>query len=145
MAKRYLPLASNCPPPPSPADVLYVTPVPDARGRTCSNCVLYSGRNRCSIHGPTVHVTPSMVCGYHVFGAPSAPVFEDIDYVLPELSGLVDAPPSGTRCGNCMYIEYDDERRADICMAVAQEAVPGQSWLPAKVDEFGCCSRWTHR
>lgn len=144
MSKKKLAVVMD---PPTPDEVLYVHAAGGA-GRMCLNCVLYDDMHEehpiCTIHGPSLDIEPDAVCGYHVLGEPAAPRFDEIDYVDPELSGLVHAPEQGTKCGNCVH--FFVEARVSYCGAVttgkSTQTSDGIAWEPAKVEVDGCCSRW---
>ncbi len=152
MSKPKLPVLADFPPPPTPADVLYVAPTGTGEGRLCRNCVLWdSGGGRCVIHRKSVRVNATMVCGYHIYGQPLASwvAFPGIQPVEAATSGLIQVAEPGTACGNCAAFESAGGRStAGMCLAVGEvvrgswAAKPG-SWRPAQVDAFGCCTRWT--
>jgi len=146
MAKPKLPVIKDFPPPPTPADVLYVAPTGTGEGRLCRNCILWdSADGRCVIHGKSVRVNATMVCGYHVFGQPLSRwlAFPGLQPVEPATSGLTQVEEPGTGCSNCLAFKPTNAETAGLCMAVG-EVVPG-GWKPAKVDAYGCCSRWTSK
>jgi len=144
MSRLKLPILAKFPPPPTPAEVLYVAPTGTGEGRLCRNCVAWdsSGR-RCVIHRKSVRVAATAVCGYHVYGEP-LPDWIDlpgIQPVEPATSGLVTVGEPGTACGNCVaFRPTGGHSTAGACLAVG-EVVRG-GWRPAEVDEGGCCTRW---
>lgn len=125
---------------PTPPEVLYVPPMKapfEGQGRRCNNCMMWvpRGPNRCSILGPGVRVTHVMVCGYHVPGAPMRGAWVDhpggMQYIPSDLAGLISAPMNGTSCGNCAHFDRNS------CKAVIDT-----QGRPARVESFGCCTRW---
>jgi hypothetical protein len=153
MAKRALPVLKTSPPPPMPGEVLYVPPVEGIDGRNCANCVMWVVDESCLIHAVQLHITGDMVCGYHVVGQSQRERFPWGVPVEPELSGLITAPPDGTKCGNCLYfVDSGSDDGAGLCFGVAgdiksvevthEQTLTSKSWTPAEVNALGCCSRW---
>lgn len=144
----FLPVLRNYPPPPTPAEVLYVAPTGTGEGRLCRNCVLWDAPDaRCTIHGAQLPVNATMVCGYHVFGRPLDGWidFPGIEIVVPATSGLVQVSEPGTACGNCAAFRpgLPAGSTAGACMRVGEVVTGG--WRPAQVDAYGCCARWVPR
>lgn len=152
MTKRALPVLKTSPPPPVPGEVLYVPPAEDTEGRNCANCVMWVVDESCLIHAAQLHITGDMVCGYHVVGQPQRERFSWGVPVEPELSGLITAPPGGTKCGNCLYFADSGDDGAGLCFGVAgaiksvevtrEQTLTSKAWTPAEVNALGCCSRW---
>jgi hypothetical protein len=123
-----------------PADVLYVYPNPDGTRKNCRNCALWvEGQDQCFVHAPDVLVSGDMVCGYHVFGSPmtAPPARENIDYVDPDLSGLM-LVPNGTSCDTCSFYERHGMTEG-ICGALKES----DSEENPVVEALGCCTKWT--
>jgi len=145
---KNLPVIKDGPPPSGPGEALYVAAVPHVEGRLCLNCALWVPTQRCVIHDASLEVRGSMVCGYHVLGSPfesdeAAADFEQrmVGRVTPETSGLIEAPPTGTRCGNCAYFAAEGGK-GGACLRVAQE-ITKKGWIPAEVELYGCCAQWS--
>lgn len=143
MARRsHLPVLREAPPPPTPADVLYVAPTGDGAGRKCGNCSFWvQWPPTCALHDRRLPVISIQTCGYHVYGDP----IENPDALVvrqpldPATSGLIVGPFHGTSCGTCRFFD----RQHSLCFGVAGEVHRDGSWTPAQVDPDGCCSRWT--
>ena len=132
---------------PTPGQALYANPNPDGSTKRCENCLLWITEHQaeCVIHAPDVFVGPDYVCGYHVFGPPHSARKQDdgavqIDFVPPELSGLVQVP-GGTACEVCTHYEPMNITQG-YCHAVDQDEEPG---TPAVVAPKGCCNMWQGR
>jgi hypothetical protein len=121
---------------PKPWGVLYAHPNPDGSRKSCANCATWiKDLKQCDYHASNIMVTKDHICGYHVWGKPhDGRLFEDIQYVDPQFSGL-ELVSGGTSCDIC---EYYRKTHSDggICR-VAQ--VDGKH---AKVDALGCCARF---
>lgn len=145
MAKPQLPVLKDFPPPPTPAEVLYVAPTGTGEGRLCRNCILWDAKDkRCVIHRKSLRVNATMVCGYHVYGQPLPGWvdFPNIEPVEPATSGLVQVSEPGTACSNCAaFRSLGEHTSAGACMGVGTVVKGG--WKPAQVDAEGCCARWT--
>jgi hypothetical protein len=120
--------------------VLYAHPNPDGSRKRCGNCMMWTpdAGGRCVIHDPRLQITPSMVCGYHVFGDP---MLEWVDHpgtepVDPENSGLEEVG-AGTSCDTCVFYEART-RHVGSCHAVAKS----NDRPPTPVEAMGCCARW---
>lgn len=82
---------------------------------------------------------PDSVCGYHVFGTPSATQLEriNLDPVSLELSGL-EQVPDGTSCDRCRF--YQPQGSANgLCSFLDDPEEPGAHPV---VEAFACCARW---
>lgn len=129
-------LRAAAPPLPQPWGVLYAPPNADGSRKRCGNCYLLGGGTACTIHDSPV--TPDMVCGYHLFGAPADErIHLPVAPISPGLSGLTMAPPGGTACGICRFYQGPPVGPG-LCFALGGLG----SEPPAPVDAAGCCGRW---
>jgi hypothetical protein len=118
------------------SQALYVPPVPSGEGRMCNNCMMWvKGEGVCEIHKRGQKIDRQKVCSYHVYGTPKAKWMDAgvKQPLTPKLSGLIDAPEGGTKCGNCRY--YENDR----CHRVATDK---DKTVSASVKANGCCALW---
>jgi hypothetical protein len=120
--------------------VLYAHPNPDGTRKRCLNCVLWTeaGGGRCVIHRSNLRVTPTMVCGYHIYGMP-LPHWVDLPGIQPvdERNSGLEEVGEGTSCDTCVLYEAQSQAKG-LCHGVAKK----NGLPPQPVEAMGCCARW---
>ncbi len=137
---------------PEPWSVLYVQPMEGAlkkQGRKCANCFMWArAEERCAILPKDLSVPGNAVCGYHVTGRPlrslqELPNHGTIQEVSPETSGFeTDIPSEGTMCGNCAHFTPSKANSDTGFCAVVAKQNDNTPVYRAKVQFYGCCTRW---
>ncbi len=107
-----------------------------------------SDEQKCVIHAKNIKIPGNAVCGYHVPGKPLNSLVDfdnhnSIQSLDPKTSGLeYDIPEHGTMCGNCRYYKSSKSNPENgFCAAVTNQN-DNEPLYRAKVEYYGCCSRW---